>query len=969
MLSAKTIRKARGSLTRAAFAEQIGVSPLTVYRWELPEDAKESRSPRGDAREKLEELVARRGSRSDVAEETHDGGRDAFAALQRAMGSDFRTAENELLGILSNAKRRSRDASALASTGLAFMRLFHHCDARGAFATLSPVLEDADEGRLSPTAAAYTYAIAAITFALPDEKLFDIGRANALAARVDELIDDGASVEARVLAWIASFASAFVIGSREALERTLGRMDQFADIGLPTHLECMLLEASSVRALLQGRPMVAATLIEDLINRTRDHEFAAIHARALANLATRKLDDLGDPTSALRLTMEAKRVAESARLNQSLHTAFIARAEGEALVRLGRFEEAAAIYAEVLPSALRGAIPLTPIVSVYMRFCLISGRHEAMRALATTLQDDHGRPADSSREACAAYARALLCVAGGDDPDTAAENFQRAERASSGWYMLLRDLLVFSVPVYLAAERIHEARTQLRRAQRYLDQFPSAWASAQLRRFEGVVLALDGRYPEARHLLEASIAAFELAEDIPDTIMARYHLAVIEALIGVEGAADKVARWQAELDRYGIFVPRGLTRTLGHLIDATRLPKVAATHAPWTMALSTLVVPLQRIATRGAAGPLIQRELTSVLDTLLPGRTRAVEEVDSNGEARILCGTRPRIASHAESFEFGDGAGRRYRLVIEGPIDDEQRAGFSILALAAGLALEVAVLRGLGAANQGALVPTRDEELPGFIAASQPMRRLRSELVRLSGSRATVVLFGESGTGKELVARALHDLSDRKTKPYVAFNAASVPRDLFEGQLFGYRRGAFTGATHDSPGVVRAADGGTLFLDEIGELPLDVQPKLLRFLENGEVFPLGDTKPVRVDVRVIAATHRDLTAMVKEGSFREDLYYRLQVVPIRIPPLRDRKDDILPLAKHFLRLLAQSDAEPPVLSPDAATALRAHSWPGNVRELRNVVERALAFAPTPRVLGREHLFIGPPSRGSLRDEA
>jgi len=205
------------------------------------------------------------------------------------------------------------------------------------------------------------------------------------------------------------------------------------------------------------------------------------------------------------------------------------------------------------------------------------------------------------------------------------------------------------------------------------------------------------------------------------------------------------------------------------------------------------------------------------------------------------------------------------------------------------------------------------------------------------------------------VARAIHALSERSARPFLAFNCASVPRELFEGQLFGYRRGAFTGASKDHPGVIRAANGGTLFLDELGELPLDIQPKLLRFLENAEVFPLGEQKPVRVDVRVVAATHRDLAALVRDGKFREDLYYRLQVVPVFIPPLRERRADIPELARHFLQALTRG--EPPVLAPDAREALLAQPFPGNVRELKNILERALAYFPEQRVLRAEHLRL------------
>jgi transcriptional regulator with PAS, ATPase and Fis domain len=265
-------------------------------------------------------------------------------------------------------------------------------------------------------------------------------------------------------------------------------------------------------------------------------------------------------------------------------------------------------------------------------------------------------------------------------------------------------------------------------------------------------------------------------------------------------------------------------------------------------------------------------------------------------------------------------------------------------------------LRGYDERRVSAASDERLPEIPGFLAASPVMRKLRAEVSRLVGSSATVIITGESGVGKEVVARAIHDLSDRSGKSYVAFNCATVPRELFEGQLFGYRRGAFTGASSDHPGVIRAAAGGTLFLDEIGELPLDIQPKLLRFLENGEVFPLGERRPLRVDVRVLAATHRNLSELVRAGKFREDLYYRLQVVPIIVPPLRDRRDDVPVLARHFVRELTRQ-GEPPVLAPDALAALSAHNWPGNVRELRNVIERALAFSPAPSVLRAEHLHI------------
>jgi len=283
--------------------------------------------------------------------------------------------------------------------------------------------------------------------------------------------------------------------------------------------------------------------------------------------------------------------------------------------------------------------------------------------------------------------------------------------------------------------------------------------------------------------------------------------------------------------------------------------------------------------------------------------------------------------------------------------------------LALGVVAALSLLAAFVARRAGLSPPRHELEaeleglLPGFVAAAAATRRLKAEIVQLSRSSATILITGESGTGKEVVARAVHDVSPRAPKPYVAFNCASVPRDLFESQLFGYRRGAFTGAHADSSGVIGAADGGTVFLDEIGELPLEVQPKLLRFLENGEVFPLGEQRPRRVDVRVVAATHRDLGRRVREGLFREDLFYRLNVVPLAVPPLRERKEDVTALARLFIGKLVGDGESAPSLAPDAIRALESHSWPGNVRELRNVVERAMAYAPVPNLLRAEHLRI------------
>jgi hydrogenase-4 transcriptional activator len=235
--------------------------------------------------------------------------------------------------------------------------------------------------------------------------------------------------------------------------------------------------------------------------------------------------------------------------------------------------------------------------------------------------------------------------------------------------------------------------------------------------------------------------------------------------------------------------------------------------------------------------------------------------------------------------------------------------------------------------------------LPGFVCASTAMQRVADQIQRLQGSDLTVLITGESGTGKDLVARAIHAGSPRGRATYLPYNCTSATRELADSQLFGHRRGSFTGAVADQPGVVRSASGGTIFLDEVGDLPLDVQPKLLRFLEQGEILPVGETRPIRVDVRVVAATNADLEQRVAEGKFREDLFYRLSVIRIHVPPLRDRREEIPHLSTFFLReasdRLGKADVR---LSAETLDLFDAFSWPGNVRQLRNEVHRAVAMA-------------------------
>jgi DNA-binding NtrC family response regulator len=238
----------------------------------------------------------------------------------------------------------------------------------------------------------------------------------------------------------------------------------------------------------------------------------------------------------------------------------------------------------------------------------------------------------------------------------------------------------------------------------------------------------------------------------------------------------------------------------------------------------------------------------------------------------------------------------------------------------------------------------RRDRLDDIIGRSPAMQEIFALMRRLSASHANLLVTGESGTGKELIARALHGRGPRKHRPFVPVNCAAIPENLLESELFGYARGAHSTANADRHGLFVEADGGTLFLDEIAELPLPLQPKLLRVLQDGEVRPLGTNRSERVDVRVIAATNQDLERGLREGRFREDLYYRLNVIQLQLPPLRGRQEDILPLADHFLqRAAARSAKQVHGWKENAKKLLLGYHWPGNVRELENVVERAVAL--------------------------
>jgi two-component system nitrogen regulation response regulator GlnG len=249
------------------------------------------------------------------------------------------------------------------------------------------------------------------------------------------------------------------------------------------------------------------------------------------------------------------------------------------------------------------------------------------------------------------------------------------------------------------------------------------------------------------------------------------------------------------------------------------------------------------------------------------------------------------------------------------------------------------------------------------------MQEIYRVLARLMQTDLTVMITGESGTGKELVARALHDYGKRRSGPFVAINMAAIPRDLIESELFGHEKGAFTGANSRSAGRFEQSEGGTLFLDEIGDMPMEAQTRLLRVLQQGEYTTVGGRTPIKADVRIIAATNKDLRILIQQGLFREDLYFRLNVVPLRLPPLRERVEDVPDLIRHFLALAEREGLPPKQLDQSALDRLKRYRWPGNVRELENLARRLAALYPQETISGAVvDAELSPPASAPATDE-
>ena len=504
-------------------------------------------------------------------------------------------------------------------------------------------------------------------------------------------------------------------------------------------------------------------------------------------------------------------------------------------------------------------------------------------------------------------------------------------------------------------------------------------------RIHGLLWARREDGARAIHHFSRSVSIFEMLGDRHGGALAHYELGVAYAAAGrPERAAESFSQAARVFRQLGARLDLARTEEAVAALGFEERREGAAPPVTDSLALSPLLA--MRLAEASVMRELLLRELAAIVHQEVGALKVLVAEQAAEGGLKVVAAhgyghdeERDRAVeelAHAheeglvESWAASEDAalvrleakGAAPALLLLGPRDavlDPRGTLLDPLARVAAMGLELCAFRESARAARG----RRDHRayadesiLPGFIHSSPAMQALVDEINKIRSSDVTVLVTGESGTGKELVARAIHQVSARRDKNFVAFNCTAVPRELSESYLFGYRKGAFTGAVSDSPGVLRAASGGTLFLDEVGDLPLDVQPKLLRFLQEGEIQPLGEQHPLKVDVRVVAATNCDLEQMVLERRFREDLYYRLNVIRLRVPPLRERRSEIQPLVQHYVKHYAQKFKRRDVeITPEAVDLLISCEWPGNVRQLCNELQRVVARAEDGTLITPQHL--------------
>ncbi len=662
---------------------------------------------------------------------------------------------------------------------------------------------------------------------------------------------------------------------------------------------------------------------------------------------------------------------------------------GQICVRVGNLERAE----EVLTRALEITSPESfrrettgAVFDTLAQIHLIRGAYDAAHACLTKASEaygEYGLQASRWYQWSIRVLEAKLALRRGQLDQAAAVGDEIAQSPAAPAPYALQGELV-AAEALLAAGRVDEAAARLNGIAGRLRprELPGTWG--ELLRLRGRAHAQLGRTSDAYHDLGQSASVFELLGERYQTGLSQLALGEFASSAGARSKALRYLREAIEIfEGLGAAPDLAVARAASAQVPLAATGEFIGVHPDGEGAL------VRRLVDAAALPELLAREVVQVIQEACDADAAALFVSTPAGEVRLTAFAGcDRPTAHALSSAARRGtAGGLGNLLVE-PLGSDQDGPRYVVASWTRPCSPLAVqrFRTLSTiARQGfelcqardrswvPAAPSDDRALeplfPGFICASPAMMRVAEQIRRLQSNDLTVLITGESGTGKDLVARAIHGGSLRRDAVFLPFNCTSATRELADSQLFGHRRGSFTGAVSDQPGVLRSAAGGTIFLDEVADLPLEVQPKLLRFLEQGEILPVGETRPTRVDVRVIAATNADLEGRVAEGRFREDLFYRLSVIHIHVPPLRERREEIPHLASYFLREACDQLAKPGIrLSPATLEVFDAYAWPGNVRQLRNEIQRAVALAPSGGSIEPEHLsrqLAGAPSASSF----
>ncbi len=677
---------------------------------------------------------------------------------------------------------------------------------------------------------------------------------------------------------------------------------------------------------------------------------------------------------ALALAERSLNLHESA---GALHGLAVALATlGQICVRLGQIERAEDLLHRAL--AVRSPVQFHEttgaVYDTLAQIHLMRGNYEAAAAALGQAADAYGgfgSQAGRWYEWSVRVVGARLALERGDINGALAQAEETTRLPGAPPADVLQADLI-ACEALLAAGRENEAEERVTRIAPRLDPavMPGAWG--EFLRLRARLEVHGGRTTEAYHDLSQSISVFEMLGERHQAGLSHLALARLVARAGARSLAARHASKAVE-----IFQALGAVPALAEANKVAEPAPSTVTGEYLGSPLNADDVTVRRLVEAAVLPDLLSRETVTALLEAADGDA-AVLFVHAGAEnARMLahagCDDAQAALTLARSALAGSAYGsgsivveplgydhdgpRMAAVAVPHPIGHPEARRLRLIATVAGQGFQ------LCGARERRVAPTAlgsekslEALMPGFICASAAMARVVEQLQRLQGNDLTVLITGESGTGKELVARAIHVGSPRASGMFLPYNCTTTTRELADSQLFGHRRGSFTGAVNDQPGLVRTAAGGTLFLDEIGDVPVEVQPKLLRFLEEGEIMPVGDTRPQRVDVRVIAATNADLEQRVVEGRFREDLYYRLSVIRIHVPPLRERREEIPHLSALFLREACERLAKPGVqLGSDTLELFSEYWWPGNVRQLRNEIQRAVAMSTPDNTVTPEQL--------------